>query len=62
MLVKFTLQIITCLEKNTSLRALTLDSNAISAENIVKIIAATSINKTLQELKCSNQVHQFLMQ
>ena len=39
-----------------SLRSLNLDSNAISGESIVKIISATSKNKTLQELRCSNQV------
>ena len=48
--------IVDCLEFNSSLRSLTLDSNSISPETVVKIIAATAKNKTLEELRCSNQV------
>eukprot|EP00094_Tigriopus_californicus_P007527 TCALIF_07247-PA protein Name:"Similar to Tmod2 Tropomodulin-2 (Mus musculus)" AED:0.05 eAED:0.05 QI:154/0.83/0.85/1/1/1/7/232/412 len=44
-----------CLHANQSLRFLTLDSNSISGEMILKLIQATSQRKTLEELRVSNQ-------
>ena len=38
------------------LKFLTLDSNSIGGDMVVKIIRATAIQKILEELRCSNQV------
>ena len=45
-----------CLERNKSLKYLTLDSNNISGDMLVKIIRSTAQSKVLEELRCSNQV------
>lgn len=54
-----------CLNENQSLRFLTLDSNSISGEMILKLIQTTSRKKVLEELRVSNQVkenHRFHFQ
>ena len=48
--------IASCLERNKALKYLTLDSNNISGDMLVKIIRATAQTKVLEELRCSNQV------
>ena len=48
-----------CLERNKCLKYLTLDSNNISGDMLVKLIRATTNTKTLEELRCSNQVNFF---
>jgi len=45
-----------CLEQNRCLKFLTLDSNNIGGDMLVKIIKATAVQKILEELRCSNQV------
>merc|ERR1712020_762402 len=45
-----------CLEQNKGLKFLTLDSNNIGGDMLVKIIRSTSVQKILEELRCSNQV------
>ena len=45
-----------CLDRNKCLKYLTLDSNNISGEMVVKLIKSTANTKTLEELRCSNQV------
>lgn len=46
-----------CLNENQSLRFLTLDSNSISGEMILKLIQTTSRKKVLEELRVSNQLN-----
>ena len=48
--------IVSCLERNRVLKYLTLDSNNISGDMLLKMIRATAQTRVLEELRCSNQV------
>ena len=45
-----------CLERNGCLRLLTLDSNSLSGDMVVRLIAATAARQTVEELRLTNQV------
>ncbi|XP_071745225.1 tropomodulin-1 isoform X2 [Lepeophtheirus salmonis] len=51
------LLIFSCLKNNRTLRSLTLDSNLISGGCLLKLIRASSINKSLEELRVSHQMN-----
>lgn len=44
------------LEVNSALKTLTLDSNSLSGETVVRLIKATAKTRTLEELRVTNQV------
>ena len=44
-----------CLRRNGSVRLLILDSNNITGDAIVSLIRATSVSRSVEDLKISNQ-------